>query len=118
MAMGFFRYHAGNKALALSGGSEPAEQLNPAAVAAMRERDIDIAGAQPQRWTPEALSAVDVVVTMGCGDACPLVPGKRYEEWELRDPAGLAVADVRAIRDEIERRVLALLAELAGEASE
>lgn len=118
MAMGFFRHYAGDTARALSGGSEPAEQVNPAAVGAMRERGIDIAGQRPQRWTPEALDAVDVVVTMGCGDACPVVPGKRYEEWVLPDPAGLDVVEVRPIRDEIERRVLALLAELTGQPAE
>jgi protein-tyrosine-phosphatase len=118
MALGFFRHHAGQGAIALSGGSEPADRVNPAAIEAMRERHIGIAGERPRRWTSDMLAAVDVVVTMGCGDACPFVPGKRYEEWVLPDPAGLDVAAVRPIRDEIERRVLRLLAELAGEASE
>jgi protein-tyrosine-phosphatase len=118
MAMGFFRHYAGGAAVALSAGSEPADQANPAAVAAMRECGIDIAGEQPRRWTLERLEAVDLVVTMGCGDACPVLPGKRYEEWVLPDPAGLDVLAVRPIRDEIERRVLALLTELTGQPSE
>ena len=78
----------------------------------MAERGIDISGEYPKPWTDEIVQAADVVITMGCGDACPIFPGKRYEEWTLEDPAGLDVADVRPIRDDIERRVLALLAEL------
>ena len=112
MALGFFTHHAGDAATAWSGGSEPGVQVNPAAVAAMAERGIDIAGEYPKPWTDEIVQAADVVITMGCGDACPIFPGKRYEEWTLEDPAGLNVADVRPIRDEVERRVLALLAEL------
>jgi protein-tyrosine-phosphatase len=112
MAMGFFTHHAGDTAVAWSGGSEPGEQINPAAVAAMKERGIDIAGEYPKPWTDEIVRAADVVITMGCGDACPVFPGKRYEEWTLDDPAGLGVAEVRPIRDEIERRVLHLLDEL------
>ena len=112
MALGFFTHHAGDAATAWSGGSEPGDQVNPAAVAAMAERGIDIAGEYPKRWTDEIVRAADVVITMGCGDACPVFPGKRYEEWILDDPAGRDVADVRPIRDEIERRVIALLDEL------
>ncbi|HZC53094.1 MAG TPA: arsenate reductase ArsC [Mycobacterium sp.] len=112
MALGFFAHHAGDAAVAWSGGSEPGEQVNAAAVAAMAERDIDIAGEYPKPWTDEIVRAADVVITMGCGDACPVFPGKRYEEWTLDDPAGLDVADVRPIRDEIERRVLVLLDQL------
>jgi protein-tyrosine-phosphatase len=112
MALGFFRHHAGEDAVAWSGGSEPGDRLNPAAVAAMAERGIDIAQEFPKPWTDEVVRAADVVVTMGCGDACPLFPGKRYLDWELEDPAGLEVDAVRPIRDEIERRVLDLLSRL------
>ena len=112
MALGFFTHHAGDAATAWSGGSEPGVQVNPAAVEAMAERGINIAGEYPKPWTDEIVQAADVVITMGCGDACPIFPGKRYEEWTLDDPAGLEVADVRPIRDEVERRVLALLVEL------
>ena len=112
MAMGFFRHLAGDRAVAWSGGSEPADAVNPAAVAAMAERGIDISRQSPRPWTDETLRAADVVVTMGCGDTCPVVPGTRYEEWVLDDPAGRDVAAVRPIRDEIERRVRTLLDEL------
>ena len=112
MAMGFLIHHAGDAAIAWSGGSEPGDQVNPAAISAMKERGIDIAGEYPKPWTDEIVRAADVVITMGCGDACPVFPGKRYEEWTLDDPAGLDLADVRPIRDEIERRVLTLLDEL------
>ncbi|MGL5810120.1 MAG: phosphotyrosine protein phosphatase [Nocardioides sp.] len=114
MALGFFRHHAGDAAAARSGGSAPAASVNPVAVSAMAERGIDIGGEHPQRWTDESVRAADVVVTMGCGDACPYVPGKRYEDWELTDPAGQDIAVVRPIRDEIERRVLALLDDLGA----
>lgn len=112
MALGFFRRLAGDRAVAWSGGSEPGDEVNPAAVAAMAERGIDITGEIPTRWTHEGVQAADVVVTMGCGDACPVFPGKRYLDWELDDPAGKPVEEVRPVRDEIERRVRALLAEL------
>jgi arsenate reductase (thioredoxin) len=95
-----------------SAGSAPADEVNPAVVAAMAELDIDISGERPKRLTDEAVSEADVVVTMGCGDACPVFPGKRYLDWELDDPSGKSVDDVRPIRDEIDRRVNALLAEL------
>jgi arsenate reductase (thioredoxin) len=112
MALGFFEHYAADRAIVWSGGSQPAADVNPAAIAAMAERNIDISGEYPKPWTDEVVRAADVVVTMGCGDACPIFPGKRYEEWELNDPAGKDVAAVRPIRDEIERRVLRLLAEL------
>lgn len=112
MAMGFFARYAGDDAVAWSGGSEPAAQVNPAAVAAMAEVGIDIAQEFPKPWTDEIVRAADVVVTMGCGDACPVFPGTRYEDWALDDPAGLSVEQVRPIRDEIETRVQALLADL------
>ena len=109
MALGWFQRLAGDRAVAWSGGSEPGTEVNPAAVAAMAEAGIDITGEYPKPWTEEIVQAADVVITMGCGDACPLYPGKRYEDWELEDPAGQDVAAVRPIRDEIETRVRALL---------
>ena len=95
-----------------SGGSDPAERVNPAVAEAMAEMGIDLATATPRRWTQEDLEAADVIVTMGCGDECPLIPGKRYLDWQLDDPAGKPVDQVRPIRDEIDRRVRALLNEL------
>jgi arsenate reductase (thioredoxin) len=112
MALGWFTHLAGDGAVAWSGGSEPADTVNRAAVAAMAEVGIDISAATPQAWTDEVLRAADVVVTMGCGDSCPIVPGTRYEDWAVDDPAGLGVDAVRPIRDEIERRVRGLLAGL------
>ena len=112
MALGFFGHHAGEQALAWSGGSEPGSSVNPSAVAAMAERGIDISGEFPKPWTDEIVRAADVVVTMGCGDACPIFPGKRYQDWPVADPAGLELPEVRPIRDDVERRVLALLSEL------
>ncbi|MCX6466727.1 MAG: arsenate reductase ArsC [Pseudonocardiales bacterium] len=112
MAMGFFTHLAGDRAVAWSGGSEPGTRVNEAAVAAMAERGIDISGEYPKPWTDEIVRAADAVITMGCGDACPIFPGRRYEEWVLDDPQGLDVASVRPIRDEIERRVRVLLDEL------
>jgi arsenate reductase len=112
MALGFFEHHARGRAVAWSGGSEPGSAVNPAAVAAMAERGIDISGAYPKPWTTEILRAADVVITMGCGDTCPYYPGKRYEDWALEDPAGQGVDAVRPIRDDVERRVLELLASL------
>ncbi|OMB81226.1 arsenate reductase ArsC [Mycolicibacterium conceptionense] len=112
MAMGYFAHLAGDRASVFSGGSAPAAQVNPAAVAAMAEVGIDIAHARPRRWTDAIVEAADVVVSMGCGDTCPYFPGKRYENWDLADPAGLGVDAVRPIRDDIERRVRVLLAEL------
>jgi len=112
MALGFFQALTGEKAVAWSGGSEPGIEVNPAAIAAMAERGIDISGEFPKPWTDETVRAADVVVTMGCGDACPIFPGKRYENWDVEDPAGQSVEDVRPIRDEVERRVRTLLASL------
>lgn len=112
MALGFFTHLAGECAVGLSGGSEPADQVNPAAVAAMAEIGIDIGSQQPERWTHEIIEAADVVVTMGCGDTCPYVPGTRYDDWALADPAGQGIEAVRPIRDEIERRVRSLLSGL------
>jgi arsenate reductase len=112
MALGWFNHLAGNRAVAWSGGSEPGKEVNQAAVLAMQEVGIDITGEFPKPWTDEIVQAADVVVTMGCGDACPLFPGKRYEDWELEDPAGQDVDAVRPIRDEIGRRVQALLESL------
>ena len=114
MALGWFRHLAGDRATAWSGGSEPAEGVNPVAVEAMTEVGIDIAGARPARWTEAGLREADVVVTMGCGDTCPYVPGTRYVDWPLDDPAGQGIDAVRPIRDEIRGRVEALLAELLG----
>jgi protein-tyrosine-phosphatase len=117
MAMAWFDHLAGGRAIALSGGSEPAEQVNPAAVEVMAEVGIDLTGHQPRRWTDVDLDTADVVVTMGCGDACPILPAKRYEDWDLDDPAGQGAEAVRSIRDEIERRVHGLLDDLfAGDA--
>jgi protein-tyrosine-phosphatase len=112
MALGWFNHLAGDRAIAWSGGSEPGIEINPAAVAAMAEVGIDITGEYPKPWTEEIVRAADVVVTMGCGDACPLYPGKRYEDWELDDPAGQDVDAVRPIRDEIRLRVETLLTSL------
>lgn len=113
MALGFFTHLAGDRAIGWSGGSEPGTEINPAAIAAMNEAGIDITGEFPKPWTDEIVRAADVVITMGCGDACPIFPGKRYENWELPDPAGQSVEAVRPIRDEIRNRVQALLAEIA-----
>lgn len=114
MAAGWMR-HLGSGAIGVfSAGSEPAEHINPVAVAAMAEVGIDIAGHQPQGWTEAMLERIDVVVTMGCGDECPYVPGVRYIDWELADPAGQGIETVRPIRDDIEQRVRGLIRELAA----
>jgi len=115
MAAGWLRHLAGQQVDVFSGGSEPAEKLNQGAVAAMAEVGIDISFELPQPWADEIVRAADVVVTMGCGDACPLFPGKRYVDWELDDPAGKDIEDIRPIRDEIERRVRGLMADLGVE---
>ena len=112
MALGFFNYLASDQGVAWSGGSEPGNEINPSAVAAMAEVDIDITREFPKPWTDEIVQAADVVVTMGCGDACPFFPGKRYENWELPDPAGQGIDAVRPIRVDIEERVRRLLDEL------
>jgi protein-tyrosine-phosphatase len=112
MAAGWATYLAGDAVEVYSGGSDPASEVNPVAVEAMAEVGIDISEEVPKPWTDEALLAADVIVTMGCGDACPVYPGKRYEDWEVTDPAGLDLEGVRSIRDDIGARVRTLLAEL------
>jgi len=112
MALGWFNHLAGERAVAWSGGSEPGNEVNPSAIAAMAEIGIDISQEFPKPWTDEIVRAADVVVTMGCGDACPLFPGKRYEDWTLTDPFGKSVEEVRPTRDDIGRRVEELLASL------
>jgi protein-tyrosine-phosphatase len=112
MAAGWMRHLAGDRVDVFSGGSEPAGALNTAAVAAMAEKGIDISSEVPQPWADEVVRAADVVVSMGCGDACPVYPGKRYVEWELDDPAGKPIEAVRPVRDKIEQRVRSLIAEL------
>jgi arsenate reductase len=112
MAAALLERRAEGRVRVRSAGSAPADEVNPAVVAAMAELGIDISSERPKRLTDEAVSEADVVVTMGCGDACPVFPGKRYLDWELDDPSGKSVEDVRPIRDEIDRRVNALLAEL------
>ncbi|NND01666.1 MAG: arsenate reductase ArsC [Acidimicrobiia bacterium] len=112
MAAGWMRHLAGERVGVFSAGSAPADQINPTAVEAMAEVGIDIVGNVPQIWTEEMLAGVDTVITMGCGDECPYVPGTRYLDWELADPHGQGIDAVRPIRDEIERRVRALLREL------
>jgi protein-tyrosine-phosphatase len=109
MALGWFNHLAGDRAIAWSGGSEPGTEINPSAIAAMAEVGIDITNEFPKPWTDEIVQAADVVITMGCGDACPIFPGKRYEDWTLEDPAGQDVAAVRPIRDEVHERVVTLL---------
>jgi protein-tyrosine-phosphatase len=115
MAAGWLRHLAGDRVDVFSGGSEPAAGLNAAAVQAMAEKGIDISAELPQPWADEIVRAADVIVTMGCGDACPVYPGKRYLDWELEDPAGRSVEEVRPIRDDIERRVRVLMGELGVE---
>lgn len=112
MAAGFMRELSGGRVEVLSGGSEPGSAINPVAVAAMAEVGIDITGNVPQRLTTDQVRESDAVITMGCGDACPIFPGKRYDDWELVDPAGKAIDEVRPIRDDIRSRVEALLADL------
>jgi protein-tyrosine-phosphatase len=112
MALGWFNYLAQGRAVAWSGGTEPGAGINPAALEAMAEVGIDVSQEFPKPWTQEIVSAADVVVTMGCGDACPIFPGKRYEDWELDDPAGMDLPSVRPIRDEIGMRVRQLLASI------
>ena len=112
MAAGWLQHLAGDQVDVFSGGSNPASQVNPSALAAMAEVGIDIADAHPKAWTEDVLRAADVIVTMGCGDACPVFPGKRYEDWQLDDPTGLPVEQVRPIRDEIGERVRKLITEL------
>jgi len=112
MAAGYLRALSGGAVEVRSGGSEPGDQINPVAIAAMAEEGIDISVGVPQLMTTEQVRDSDVVITMGCGDVCPIFPGKRYEDWELVDPAGKGIDEVRPIRDDIRARVEALLAEL------
>ncbi|MCG8154471.1 heat-shock protein HtpX [Pimelobacter simplex] len=112
MAAGYLEQLAGGRIDVRSAGSEPADRINPVAVEAMREDGVDLAAATPKVLTPEAVQVADVVITMGCGDACPYFPGKRYDDWKLDDPAGQGIDAVRAIRDDIKARVTALVAEL------
>jgi arsenate reductase len=113
LAAALLDYHAQGRITVRSAGSVPASEINPAVLQVMREIGLDLAKAFPKPLTTEAVEAADVVITMGCGDACPIFPGKRYLDWQLDDPAGLSVEQVRPIRDEIDRRVQALVAELA-----
>ena len=113
MAAGFMRHLGAGRVTVFSAGSEPAHAINPSAVAVMQEVGIDIASSQPHLWTMEMLEVVDVVVTMGCGDACPFLPGKKYVDWPLEDPEGQGVVNVRPIRDEIKKLVEDLLAQIA-----
>jgi protein-tyrosine-phosphatase len=114
MAAGYLQHLAGDRIEVLSAGSQPADRVNPVAVEAMAEEGIDLAAAQPKVLTDAAVQASDVVVTMGCGDACPFFPGKRYEDWQLDDPAGQGIDAVRPIRDQIKQRVQGLVADLLG----
>ena len=114
MAAGYLRHLAGDRIEVRSAGSMPADQINPIAVEAMREEGIDITAEQPKVLTPEAVQATQVVITMGCGDACPYYPGKRYEDWKLDDPAGQGIDAVRPIRDDIRARIEGLIASLAS----
>jgi protein-tyrosine-phosphatase len=112
MAAALLAHHGGDRVRVLSAGSAPADSINPAVIGAMAELGIDLAGEQPKKLTDAAVETSDVVVTMGCGDACPVFPGKRYLDWQLDDPSGRPVEEVRVIRDEIDKRVRFLLAEL------
>jgi arsenate reductase (thioredoxin) len=116
MAAALLEHHAHERVLVRSAGTEPADRLNPTVVEAMGEIGIDLTEARPKGLVDEAVREADVVVTMGCGDACPVYPGVRYEDWQLADPAGRPLEEVRAIRDEIDGRVRQLLAELTGQA--
>jgi protein-tyrosine-phosphatase len=113
MALGFFTALAGERASAWSGGTQPGDVIDPAVVQAMAEVGIDITDEYPKPWTDEILSAADVVISMGCGDSCPTIPGRRYEEWDLADPTGQDPETVRRIRDDIKARVSALVADLS-----
>jgi arsenate reductase (thioredoxin) len=117
IAAGYLRDLAGDRVEVLSAGSEPKDEINPVAIQAMAEEGIDIAGNTPKILTVDAVKESDVVITMGCGDACPIFPGKRYEDWELEDPAGKDIETVRRVRDDIRGRVEALIAEIAPAAA-
>jgi arsenate reductase (thioredoxin) len=114
MAAGLVKLRSAGRIHVRSAGSDPGEEINPAVVVAMREVGVDTSGEFPKPLTDEAVRAADVVITMGCGDACPIYPGKRYEDWTLDDPAGQNVETVRRIRDEIDARVQTLISELLG----
>jgi len=114
MAAGYLQALAGDSVEVYSAGSEPADKINAMAVAAMAEEGIDISGNTPQVLTTDAVREADVVITMGCGDTCPIFPGRRYEDWELTDPAGLPLDEVRTVRDDIKSRVQNLIAELTN----
>lgn len=114
MALGWFNHLAAGRAIAWSGGSEPVDRIDPNVVAAMAEAGIDITSEFSKPWTEEFLLAADIVITMGCGDACPLMPGKHYEDWELDDPAGKTLEQIRPIRDEIKDRVATLIDKLTA----
>ncbi len=115
MAAALLERHAAGRVRVRSAGSEPADQINPVVVEAMAELGVDVTAELPKRLTDDAVRSADVVITMGCGDACPIYPGTRYLDWDVEDPAGLSLDRVRPIRDEIDRRVAALIDELAGE---
>ena len=115
IAAGFMRALSDDRVAVLSAGSSPADSVNPAAVAVMAEQGIDISNEVPRPWTDGMIQGVDVVVTMGCGDECPVFPGKRYVDWELDDPSGKPIEEVRPIRDAIEHRVIGLIAELVAD---
>ena len=117
MAAGYLSALSDGAVTVRSGGSEPGDQINPMAVAVMAEEGIDISHGVPQLMTTEAVRDSDVVITMGCGDVCPIFPGKRYEDWELTDPRGRTIDEVRPIRDEIRARVVTLMGELGSDAS-
>ena len=112
MAAGFLRHLAGDRVVVRSAGSMPADRVNPAVIEIMAERGIELGDVTPKKLSTDHVAASDVVVTMGCGDACPTMPGKRYLDWELADPAGKGAAEIRPVRDEIERLVRDLLADL------
>ena len=112
MAAAFLRHYGGDRVVVRSAGSMPASHVNQGVVASLAEIEINLVDVTPKKLTDEAVLASDVVITMGCGDACPVYPGKRYEDWELDDPAGKSVEDIRPIRDEIDRRVRRLVDEL------
>ena len=114
MAAGYLRHLAGDRIQVLSAGSLPADEINPIAVEAMREEGIDLTAETPKVLTTEAVQESDVVITMGCGDVCPIFPGKRYEDWALEDPAGQGIESVRPIRDDIRGRITELVSELLG----
>jgi arsenate reductase len=114
MAAGLLDHHAGGRVHVRSAGSAPVDEINPAVVAAMHEMGVDLSKEFPKPLTTDVVEAADVVVTMGCGDACPIFPGKRYLDWDLPDPSGKSIGEVRSIRDDIDGRVRQLLAELVG----